>query len=195
MKIFHDEWEEKIIARMEGELSAEESLLLDQHIESCASCAQELREYDFLAHRLRSVQKDIVVPAPPPTLLALQQEIAPCLIQEEVHQIVEQTFGSTKKEEILKEYSGKWIVDQCIEDLRYKSRLTQADLAEALNVSVRTVQRWENGKHNPNRHNLNRILQLESALDEDDDSLRSQEGIELLSDEVGIGEPLSAENF
>ncbi len=98
-----DEWEEKIMARVTGELSAEESALLDQHVESCASCVQELREYDFLARRLRSVEQDIVVPAPSPALLALQQEIAQYRIQEEAHQIVEQTFAQASKKRTVEE--------------------------------------------------------------------------------------------
>jgi len=91
------------MAKATGELSTEESALFGQHVESCASCAQELREYDFLARRLRSVEQDIVVPAPSQALLALQQEIAQYRIQEEAHQIVEQTFAQASKKRSVEE--------------------------------------------------------------------------------------------
>ncbi len=58
------------------------------------------------------------------------------------------------------------ILYQWIKELRYKYRLTQADLAEFLDVDVTTVQRWERGTHKPNGQHLYQIQQLELQLDE-----------------------------
>src|SRR5581483_6469444 len=98
-QIFHDEWEEKIVARAMQELNEEESALLDQHLESCTPCTQELREYNFLVRRLRAAEKDIIVPEPSAELLAFQQEIARSFIQQEAQQIVEQAFAKTREDE------------------------------------------------------------------------------------------------
>lgn len=93
----HNEWEEKSLARAAGELSAEESALFDQHVSTCMSCTHALQEYEFLVCRLRSVEKDIVIPAPSPALLALQQEIAQARIREEAQQVAEETLAQVQK--------------------------------------------------------------------------------------------------
>ncbi len=98
-QIYHDEWEEKIVARAMQELNEEERTLLDQHLESCASCSQELQEYNFLVRRLHATEKDIIVPEPSPELMALQQEVARSSIQQEAQRVVEQAFTQNREEE------------------------------------------------------------------------------------------------
>jgi len=40
---------------------------------------------------------------------------------------------------------------QIVKIVREKSRMSQEDLARALNVSFATINRWENGKTHPNK--------------------------------------------
>ena len=96
-QLLHDEWEENIMDRATGEQNEKESARFNEHLASCASCTQEVRDYEFLARRLRAVEQEIVVPALSPALLALQQEIVQHRIQEEAHQIAEQTFARESK--------------------------------------------------------------------------------------------------
>ena len=45
----------------------------------------------------------------------------------------------------------KDIIAQNIIELRKQNKLTQAELAEKLDVSFASVNRWENGKYEPTR--------------------------------------------
>jgi DNA-directed RNA polymerase specialized sigma24 family protein len=82
-QVTHDEWEGKIIARIAGELDAEESALVDRHAQSCNVCSPDLKEYELLSRRLQMLEKDIEVPDLSPALVALKQEIAQHRAQEE----------------------------------------------------------------------------------------------------------------
>lgn len=71
----HDVWEAKIIASLTGDLDTEENIQVRRHIQSCAACASELREYEILFSHLQIIQRDISVPTLSPALAALKQEI------------------------------------------------------------------------------------------------------------------------
>jgi RNA polymerase sigma factor (sigma-70 family) len=58
-----------------------------------------MNHHNSLDRRLRSAEKDIVVPEPSAELLALQQEIARSSIHQEAQQIVEQAFAQAREEE------------------------------------------------------------------------------------------------
>ena len=47
-------------------------------------------------------------------------------------------------------------------ELRKKQGLTQAQLADILDVSVNTVQNWERGRNLPSGENLNKYLKINS---------------------------------
>ena len=48
--------------------------------------------------------------------------------------------------------------DNNLKELRIKSGLTQEQLAEKLNVNLRTYQGWEIGKSRPNYETLEKII-------------------------------------
>ena len=110
-QLLHDEWEENILARAAGELNDEESARFDEHLASCAACTQEVRDYEFLARRFRSVEQDVVVPALSPVLLAMQQEMVQHRIQEEAQQIAEQTFARESEKRAQEERSERELVE------------------------------------------------------------------------------------
>ena len=51
-------------------------------------------------------------------------------------------------------------IGNAIKDIRVKSLLSQADFAKELGVSFSTVNRWENGKANPNFKALKKIKEF-----------------------------------
>lgn len=71
----HEEWLEKILAKLSGELSFSDLVALNDHLTTCSSCTEALREYEILASHadtLLSYQQGSQLPA---RMLALKQEI------------------------------------------------------------------------------------------------------------------------
>lgn len=61
----------------------------------------------------------------------------------------------------LKGYSqGKKMIGDRIRWLRNKNGMTQADLAERLNMSDQQILRWENGKSDPSAENVVKLAKL-----------------------------------
>lgn len=61
----------------------------------------------------------------------------------------------------LKEYpQGKTMIGDRIRWLRNKNGMTQADLAERLNMSDQQILRWENGKSDPSAENVVKLAKL-----------------------------------
>ena len=48
-------------------------------------------------------------------------------------------------------------LSEAIKNMRMKALISQEDLAKTLNVSVCTINRWENGKTRPNITGINHI--------------------------------------
>ena len=73
-------------------------------------------------------------------------------------------------------------IGECLRDLRKEKGLTQEQLAEKLNVSRRTVSRWETGSNTPD---LDVLLQLADIYEVDLRSLLNGETIrERMTDET-----------
>lgn len=49
---------------------------------------------------------------------------------------------------------------QIIKDFRQKMFMTQQELADTLNVTIQTVNRWENGESVPSLKNLKKIYEI-----------------------------------
>lgn len=72
----------------------------------------------------------------------------------------------------------KETVSARIREKRKEQRLTQQELADKAGVSLKTIQRWENGERSPRVEEMNRlaeVLQVSSAylMGTDDTSIQS----------------------
>lgn len=50
-------------------------------------------------------------------------------------------------------------IDELLKDIRKELRLSQEDLARALNISFTTINRWENGRSLPSRLAKMRLIE------------------------------------
>lgn len=66
-------------------------------------------------------------------------------------------------------------IDRLLKDIRKELRLSQEELARALNISFTTINRWENGRSLPSR--LAKMRLIEYCLNKN----ISQENMELLN--------------
>lgn len=76
----------------------------------------------------------------------------------------------------------KETVSARIREKRKEQRLTQQELADKAGVSLKTIQRWENGERSPRADEMNRLAEALKVspgyfLDGADDNLALPEGI------------------
>ena len=94
----HDEWEEKIIAKLAGDLDPSEFAALDDHLQFCPQCAQLMKEYTLLSSGIHLIQKDDREQPLPLAVMELKKEINQWHILEESHRIVEEGFQAPNEQ-------------------------------------------------------------------------------------------------
>jgi glycosyltransferase involved in cell wall biosynthesis len=79
----HDEWLDKILAKLSSSLSPSEGIELDEHLHSCLMCAQIMRSYELFATHVIHITDNEPLPQIPSQMLALKREIAQKKLLEE----------------------------------------------------------------------------------------------------------------
>src|SRR5947207_5818934 len=85
----HNEWLEKILAKLSGYLSAPECRELDEHLRSCLRCTQAMKDYELLAARIIDVTNKEPLPQLPSKMLELKREITPRRLEEMKREIIQ----------------------------------------------------------------------------------------------------------
>ena len=72
----HDEWLEKILEKLSGELSSSDLVALNDHLASCSNCTEAMRDYELLAAYVATIVSDQPSSPLSARMLALKAEIA-----------------------------------------------------------------------------------------------------------------------